>query len=306
MSQDSRKNPTTSFKKGLIGLSKWVIKKLERQEIEMSTDSDNRYPEGIEYFRDATFSMYKEGLEEWQRTEGPNSLTWPNYMAFLSSGWYQDGLMAWRNTAWRDKAEFKNIYENVVRNIGSDFKIEWRTHVLLYFAGLTKETSGVFIEFGTGKGWMATAIAASGLLHEADKKMYLFDTFAPEKVDQSSGTRLPGVTDPHYAIDPDSISPLLLNDDRIICVVGDVRETLVPNLMRFQDVAFVHFDMNSSAAEEFCFRTIYPNLKKGCIIVLDDYAFVNLEAQQAAWDKLSDEFCFSILSLPTGQGIILI
>jgi hypothetical protein len=306
MSQDSRRYPTSPIKKNLIGLSKWVIKKLERQEIGMGTDDDKRYPEGVEYFRDATFLMYKEGLEEWQQTEGANSLTWPNYMAFLSSGWYQDGLMAWRNTAWRNTAEFKSIYENVVRNVGSDFKIEWRTHVLLYFASLAKKDTGEFIEFGTGKGWMATAIASSGLLSESDKKMFLFDTFAPEKVDQSSGTRLIGVTDPHYAIDPDSISPLLLNDDRIICVVGDVSETLVPNLSRLRDVAFVHFDMNSAAAEEFCFRTIYPNLKKGSILVLDDYAFVNLEAQQIVWDRLSLEFDFSILSLPTGQGVVLL
>jgi hypothetical protein len=31
---------------------------------------------------------------------------------------------------------------------------------------------------------------------------------------------------------------------------------------------------------------------------------VNLEVQQVTWDALSEEFNFSILSLPTGQGII--
>ena len=306
MSQDSRKSPMSSVKKYLLHFSKLVVKKLELQEIEVSAAPDNRYPEGVDYFRDATYTMYKEGLEEWQQIEGPASLTWPNYMAFISSGWYQDGLMAWRNTAWRNAAEFRNIYEEVVRNVGSDFKIEWRTHVLLYFARLAKETSGAFIEFGTGKGWMATAIGSSGLLHESDKKMFLFDTFAPEKVDQSSGTRLFGETDPHYAIDPNSISPMLLSDDRIFCVVGDVRETLLPNLMFLKEVAFVHFDLNSADMEEFCFRTIYPELQKGCVIVLDDYGFINLEAQQVVWDKLSQEFGFSILSLPTGQGIIFL
>ena len=272
----------------------------------MGAASENRYPEGVDYFRDATFSMYKEGLEEWQRIERRGSLTWPNYMAFISTGWYQDGLMAWRNTAWRNEAEFRNIYEEVVRNVGSDFKIEWRTHVLLYFARLAKETSGVFIEFGTGKGWMATAITSSGLLLESDKKMYLFDTFVPEKVDQSSGTRLSGETDPHYAVDPESISPLLLSDDRIFCVVGDVRDTLLPNLMLLESVAFIHFDLNSADIEEFCFRAIYQKLQKGSVIVLDDYGFVNLKAQQVTWDKLSVEFDFSILSLPTGQGIIVL
>lgn len=306
MSQDSRKSVMSPVKKCLLDFSKLVVKKLENQEIEIGTAIENRYPEGVDYFRDATYSMYKEGLEEWQKIEGPGLLTWPNYMAFISTGWYQDGLMAWRNTAWRNEPDFRNIYKEVVRNVGSDFKIEWRTHVLLYFARLAKETSGAFLEFGTGKGWMATAIASSGLLIESDKKMYLFDTFAPEKVDKSSGSRRSGETDPHYAIDQDSISPLLLSDDRIFCVIGDVRETLIPTLALFSDIAFIHFDLNSADMEEFCFRAVYPKLRKGCVIVLDDYGFLNLEAQQVTWDKLSEEFDFSILSLPSGQGVILL
>lgn len=306
MSQDSRKSAVSLVRKVWLVISDWIDKKLKIQGPEIVTDPEGRYPEGVDYFRDATFSIYKQGLEEWQLIQGPESLTWPNYMAFISTGWYQDGLMAWRNTAWRNKTDFKKIYEEIVLNIGSDFKIEWRTHVLLYFAKLAKKINGPYIEFGTGKGWMATAIASSGLLQESDKKMYLFDTFTPEKVDQRSGNKLSGETDPHYAIDPDSISPLLLNHDRIFCIVGNVTETLFPNLMLLENPAFVHFDLNSADMEEFCFRNIYPKLQKGCIIVLDDYGFLNLEAQQVVWDRLSEEFEFSILSLPTGQGIILL
>jgi len=279
---------------------------LKNQQQEIDFNPENRYPEGVDYFRDATFVMYKEGLEEWQQTDGANSNTWANYMAFLATGWYQDGLMAWRNTAWRNKKEFKIVYNEVIKNVGSDFKIEWRTHVLLYFADFAKETPGVFIEFGTGKGWMATAISTSGILDESDKTMYLFDTFEPEKVDHSSGTRYSTETDPHYATNVDSISPVLLSDKRIICVVGDVNQTLPPQLILFEDIAFVHFDLNSAKIEEFCFRTIYPKLRKGCVIVLDDYGFVNLEKQQVIWDNLAIEFNFSILSLPTGQGIAIL
>lgn len=153
---------------------------------------------------------------------------------------------------------------------------------------------------------MATAISTSGILDESDKTMYLFDTFEPEKVDHSSGTRYSTETDPHYATNVDSISPVLLSDKRIICVVGDVNQTLPPQLILFEDIAFVHFDLNSAKIEEFCFRTIYPKLRKGCVIVLDDYGFVNLEKQQVIWDNLAIEFNFSILSLPTGQGIAIL
>jgi hypothetical protein len=103
----------------------WIVKALKNQQQEIDFNPENRYPEGVDYFRDATFVMYKEGLEEWQQTDGANSNTWANYMAFLATGWYQDGLMAWRNTAWRNKKEFKIVYNEVIKNVGSDFKIEW-------------------------------------------------------------------------------------------------------------------------------------------------------------------------------------
>jgi hypothetical protein len=76
--------------------------------------------------------------------------------------------------------------------------------------------------------------------------------------------------------------------------------------MSLEVVAFVHFDLNSANMEELCFRAVFPKLRKGSVIVLDDYGFINLEAQQITWDKLSEEFGFSILSLPTGQGVILL
>jgi hypothetical protein len=306
MSQDYRKFIVTFPKAILLNAAKWIMKTFPQDEQEIGTHPDNRYPEGVDYFRDATFIMYKEGLEEWQHITSTNSHTWANYMAFLSTGWYQDGLMAWRNTAWRNKKEFKSVYKEVTQSIGVDFKIEWRTHVLLYFANLAKETPGVFIEFGTGKGWMATAITASGILEVSNKTMYLFDTFEPEKVDHSSGKRNSSETDPHYATNISSISPILLSDERVFCVVGDVRQTLHSQLMLLEDIAFVHFDLNSANIEEVCFRLVYPKLRKGCVIVLDDYGFVNLEMQQVTWDNLALEFNFSILSLPTGQGIIVL
>ena len=57
MSQDSRKSPMSSVKKYLLHFSKLVVKKLELQEIEVSAAPDNRYHEGVDYFRDATYTM---------------------------------------------------------------------------------------------------------------------------------------------------------------------------------------------------------------------------------------------------------
>ena len=266
-------------------------------------ESPRDFPEGLKYFRDATLNIYEQGLEEWQK-KNPNAI-WANYMAFLSTGWYQDGLMAWRNMSWRSKSKFRNIYDNTVNDIGSNYMIEWRTHTLLWFAASVNGVDGDFVEFGTGKGWMATAIANANILDNQNKRMFLFDTFQPEKVDPLSGSRI-GFTDPHYAHTTQDVSEKIYSNQRFEMVVGDVYETLIGALELLQSISFAHFDLNAAQVEEYCFKLIYSKLTSRSIIVLDDYGFVDLKPQQETWDRLALTYNFDILTLPTGQGIIQI
>jgi hypothetical protein len=94
------------------------------------------------------YHKYLSGLEDWQKLN--SDITWANYLAFLESSWYQDGLMAWRNTAWRENKTLRSRYEKIVNDIGFDYKIELRTHVLLWFAESVSNVEGCFVEFGTG------------------------------------------------------------------------------------------------------------------------------------------------------------
>ena len=63
--------------------------------------------------------------------------------------------------------------------------------------------------------------------------------------------------------------------------------------------------MNCALPEIEAFKYIWPNLVQGGIVVLDDYGWRGHEVQYEAFNKLSKELGFLILSLPTGQGLII-
>ena len=52
-------------------------------------------------------------------------------------------------------------------------------------------------------------------------------------------------------------------------------------------------------------RYFWPKLAAGAPVVLDDYAFKGHDLQKQAIDQLGNELGFEVLSLPTGQGLII-
>ena len=49
----------------------------------------------------------------------------------------------------------------------------------------------------------------------------------------------------------------------------------------------------------------WDKLVKGAFVVLDDYAWITCEPQKEVFDKFAIEKGFEILTLPTGQGLII-
>jgi hypothetical protein len=64
--------------------------------------------------------------------------------------------------------------------------------------------------------------------------------------------------------------------------------------------------MNNAKAEIDAIKFLWGKLVTGGVIVLDDYAYGELfRAQKDAWDRFATDNDFEILSLPTGQGLII-
>lgn len=67
----------------------------------------------------------------------------------------------------------------------------------------------------------------------------------------------------------------------------------------------VHIDLNIAYPEAETTRRLWDRLTHGAIVIYDDYAFPAHKTQKQALDAVAREHGVEILSLPTGQGLLL-
>jgi hypothetical protein len=70
-------------------------------------------------------------------------------------------------------------------------------------------------------------------------------------------------------------------------------------------VAYLSLDMNVAEPEWAALEHFWDKLSPGAPVLLDDYAWANFPAQKAAHDAFARAHNVSILTLPTGQGLLL-
>lgn len=191
-----------------------------------------------------------------------------------------------------------SAYARAMRASGADYGIRWRVHVILWAASRAAAIDGAFVECGTGRGFMASAIC--DYLGWADRPFYLHDTFLPTTPDELGMQPAVGAALPHYADGPESVSMNFAQWPGVRLVVGRVPDSL----RDVGSVAFLHVDLDNSDAEEAAVRHFWPLLSPGAPLIFDDYGFPGYGAQRAA-DRLASELGFQILALPTGQGLVL-
>jgi hypothetical protein len=70
-------------------------------------------------------------------------------------------------------------------------------------------------------------------------------------------------------------------------------------------VAFLHIDMNCAYPERAALEYFWDRLSPGAMVLFDDYAYFSLEALAEAIDAAAAQLGAEVLSLPTGQGLIV-
>ena len=70
-------------------------------------------------------------------------------------------------------------------------------------------------------------------------------------------------------------------------------------------ISFLHIDMNSAAPEIAAGEYFWDKLAPSAPILLDDYAYPGFHDQKLAWDAFAEGKGVKVLSIPTGQGLIL-
>ncbi len=86
-------------------------------------------------------------------------------------------------------------------------------------------------------------------------------------------------------------------------IEGAIPETLLAGASA--RVAYLHLDMNCSPPEVAALEYFWERLVAGALVLLDDYAYHGYRSQKLAMDRFAQAKRVPILSLPTGQGLLI-
>jgi hypothetical protein len=183
--------------------------------------------------------------------------------------------------------------------------IRWRLHVVLWAFGLAlsrSSNSHLYVELGTGKGYMAAAICDKYFsIPTSAPCLYLFDCF---EMHLNLGSNI--VPSPASFAYSDGAKPIIdyfSKFHNVHVVAGLLPETL-KQLSR-APIAFLHVDLNSKYTEEACLNLLISQFESGTVILFDDYGGPFGSDQAEMHDRFAKHHGKEILSLPTGQGLLI-
>ena len=179
---------------------------------------------------------------------------------------------------------------------------EWKNHITCWAAEHGANLSGDFIECGVAKGMTSRVIMEYLDFGKLKRKFYLIDTY--NGLDQRYLT----VNDQKRKFDYPDMYDFVKNTfakfSNAVIVKGAVPEVL-EKLPKIENVAYLHIDMNCMIPEIAAAEYFWPKMSSGAIMILDDYGHQGFDEQRLAFDKFAKEKRVPILSLPTGQALIV-
>lgn len=251
----------------------------------------------------------------WEHAHKLNDDLQAHVAVMAATTHYADSLAVWNKaTPFLDDPRFMTAYRRgmnsghrISRKEGSaaDLHIEWRVHTLCWAAAHASKLTGDFVECGVNTGIYSLAICHYLDFNSLDRDFWLFDTFngipASQMTDGERAVIRPDVANYFecYELARSNFAPYR----RAHLVRGTVPETL--DTVTIERVAYLSIDMNITAPEVAALEHFWPRLVSGGVVVLDDYGWLAHTAQRVALDAVAQRVGVSILTLPTGQGLLL-
>jgi len=195
----------------------------------------------------------------------------------------------------------KNDINKMLKN---EVTIDWRLHTFIFFAlnQIKSNQNPLLVEFGVGKGLML-----KGLISYDPYASFSYigiDTFLPYYPDQEGNQFAESSTlYESYANSKHETEKNFSSSGSIKFLQGQVPDIL--DRITVEDVVFCHIDMNSAKPELAALEFIFPRMKKGGYILLDDFAWHDHKDQGIALAEFAHKKNIQILTLQTGQGLII-
>jgi O-methyltransferase len=200
----------------------------------------------------------------------------------------------------RNAAESRWGFQKKVRDIS------WRLHVILWAFGLAlqnrKMNGSIFVECGTGRGYMAAGIAEFHHLNDKSPLFYLIDTFTPDLV-LTTGESISSPAHFAYSDDDAEVKQYFKRYSNIKIIKGLIPEVL--NQLPKSPIGFLHIDLNNADAESAALQYLMGRLVSGSVIVFDDYGGVGGNEQAIVHEKFASLAHKNLLVLPTGQAVLI-
>lgn len=250
----------------------------------------------------------KRWIRDWLASAG--------YVVFntRAEGCYaRDSLFTANNHHFEDDPGFRAAYARGVQASGGvDPRMEWRVHVALWAARAAAGVPGDFVECGVNAGFVSSAIMQRLDWAKTGKRFYLIDTFSGPMVEQFSREEIArglgraaadAMAQGAYVTDLERVRANFAEWPNVEIVPGAVPGVLAG--IEIGRVAFLHIDMNCAYPERGALEHFWERLAPGAMVLFDDYAYFGLEALAEAIDTSASRLGVEVLSLPTGQGLII-
>jgi len=217
----------------------------------------------------------------------------------------EDGLFTNHNCDFVDDPLFKTSYDlGFETNSSKNWHLRWRVYIACWLADRASKVDGDFVECGTNKGMLALAIANYTNFRELNKNFYLVDTFSGLVDNLSTETeRKRANPSLEYEECYNAVRETFSDFSNVVICRGWVPDIL-PKVTATK-ISFLHIDMNSAVPEIAAGEYFWDKLAPAAPILLDDYAYPGFHEQKLAWDAFAEEKGVKVLSIPTGQGLIL-
>ncbi|WP_018240126.1 TylF/MycF/NovP-related O-methyltransferase [Ensifer sp. BR816] len=184
--------------------------------------------------------------------------------------------------------------------------VRWRAHTCCFAAQRALKLDGDFVEFGVNAGLLSMTVCEYLDFGSLDRKFWLFDTFAgiPEGKMTAREAALAKQRNVGIYFDVYNIAKRnFAKFQNAVLVKGFLPQTL--DGIPISKIAYLSIDLNVARYEKECIDRVWDKVVPGASIVLDDYAFVGCEEQNAMWNEFAAVHGQSILTLPTGQGLMI-
>jgi len=206
---------------------------------------------------------------------------------------------------------FQQAYQRGATAIGADhYRWHWRVHAGLWVAFCASKLRGDFVECGVNYGFLSSAIMHYLDWNSLDKAFYLLDTFyglderyVSEQEKKAGALEMSKafLKSGHYVSQIETVKANFSEWRNVRIIEGAIPETL--EQVETKEIAYLHLDMNCSPPEIAAAEFFWDRLVPGALVLMDDYS--RDSSQKEALDAFVQSKGLKILSVPTGQGLLI-